>query len=103
MSDELVSVLASEHRRRVLVELFDHGETRIKPPDSETNARSRIELYHVHLPKLETIGLITWDRRSDRLTPGTTFEDIEPFLELMDDYGGAFPAQWPTTRQPETV
>lgn len=103
MSDELVSILASEQRRRVLVELFDHGKIRVKPLDNETNSPSRIELYHRHLPKLETTGLIAWDRESNRLTPGTMFEDIEPFLELMDDNGDAFPAQWPTTQRPEAV
>nr|WP_218153825.1 hypothetical protein [Halopelagius inordinatus] len=51
--------------------------------DGESREQARIELRHVHLPKLEESGLIEWNRESGAVARGPEFEEIEPLLELL--------------------
>ena len=53
------------------------------------------ELYHVHLPKLEERGYITWDRDADEISHGPNYEEIEPLVTLMGDHEDELPADWP--------
>jgi hypothetical protein len=41
------------------------------------------ELRHHHLPKLESHGVIEWNRQTDTVTRGRAFEEIEPLLRLI--------------------
>lgn len=66
--DELFEILASERRRTVVSVLAD----REPPVGVDALARAvaerggdpesvRVSLYHIHLPKLDAVGLITFD------------------------------------------
>lgn len=54
-------------------------------PDNAEQERFHRELYHVHFPKLEDSGFIDWDRDRDRITHGPRFEELYPFLDLLED------------------
>lgn len=51
--------------------------------DEEKRQRERIELRHVHLPKLEEGRLIDWNRESNVVAKGPDFGEIEPLLKLL--------------------
>lgn len=42
-----------------------------------------LELYHVHLPKLEAEGVIEWDRESGTVSRGPQFSAVEPTVRLL--------------------
>jgi hypothetical protein len=89
--DELFELLSHEYRRYILWTLADPDgrtdepiRTTLFPGDDEPDIL-RIELRHNHLPKLDDAGLVDWDPEAETLERGPRFEEIEPFLDLMDD------------------
>lgn len=50
-----------------------------------------VELRHVHLPKLESAGVIDWDQDDDSVSRGPTFEQYEPALRALVDAADTFP------------
>ncbi len=42
------------------------------------------ELHHVHLPKLQSDGLVEFDRREDEVTRGAQFEKKRPSIKSGD-------------------
>lgn len=76
-------LLGNPRRRRILEVLTDHGETTLRalttrvtalergvPPDAVTERQRRevaISLYHLHLPKLAEIGLLTVEEEMERI------------------------------------
>ena len=89
--DELFELLSHEYRRYVLWALADPDgrtdepiRTTLFAGDDEPDIL-RIELRHNHLPKLDDAGLVDWDPKAETLERGPRFEEIEPFLELLDD------------------
>jgi len=94
--DEMMDALRDVHRRTILLGLGDHES---RPTDSagspdETSRRSQVAMRHVHLPKLDTAGLVVWDERRNRVSRGPRFEEIRPLLRLLDDNRDALPADW---------
>ncbi|WP_372912774.1 transcriptional regulator [Salinigranum sp.] len=84
--DDYLQLLANEQRRRLLRTLLaSDGSVTVDPDDPAAQAR----LYHVHLPKLESAGLVDWNRRQRTVVTGPTFDDIVPLLEAIDAVGGA--------------
>ena len=85
LSDKL-SVLARSERRELLQALTDDAApdtATVSPPIVTTNGGDRehaIALNHVHLPRLEDYGLITWNQETDTVTKGPQFDEIEPLL-----------------------
>lgn len=99
-TDALFEVLASERRRRLLIDLLERtpGEAVETPPgrsagDGEPE-RVQLELYHVHLPKMEDAGLVCWDRDTHDVTEGPQFERTRPALELLKDHSEKLPDGW---------
>jgi hypothetical protein len=92
LNDQL-SVLAHRDRRQLLLDLADG------PPDSrdgmETNGGSQsqsIAMHHVHLPRLEDHGFITWNQETGEITKGPQFGEIEPLLRtLSEEFSGGSP------------
>lgn len=100
--DQMFSCLSDRTRRRVLTALAEHNPRKgeeFEPSDLTSGERDRdqfkMDLYHNHLPRLRDAGIIEWDRDSDTLTRGPRFDEIEPFLELLDDQQEEPPADWP--------
>ncbi|MBZ6495495.1 DUF7344 domain-containing protein [Natrinema longum] len=88
--DELFEALANERRRRILFELVDQNSqseapVHIDAPPDRTDTRQAvdIELYHVHLPKLDDYGFVDWNRNTSAVEPGERFADIRPVLERL--------------------
>jgi hypothetical protein len=89
--DTRLDMLASLHRRRLLVALRDRNPRQIaevRPPKSELKPESdngsyQVQMHHVHLPKLEANGFIDWDREDGAITKGPQFSEIRPLLELL--------------------
>jgi len=84
-------VVAVIQRRELLIDLLNAAPDEEVDPlaaDPETNARRRApdpdtlptSLYHVHLPTLETLGFVSWDRDAGTVRRGPDFDAIEPVL-----------------------
>jgi hypothetical protein len=50
-----------------------------------------VELRHVHLPKLESAGMIDWDQDDGSVSRGPAFEQYEPALRALVDAADTFP------------
>jgi DNA-binding transcriptional ArsR family regulator len=89
--DDVFSALAHRRRRTVLQQLrtLDDGETTLQrlvermDADEESTSLA-VSLHHVHLPKLDAMGIVSYspDRRRVRYLTAPTVEDV---LDALDD------------------
>lgn len=96
--------LAHSYRRQLLLALFDanpQDDDDLDPLDllaeGETTddlAVTRLELTHLHLPKLVEIGFIEWDRELGELSKGPNWREIAPLLQLMYEHRDELPDEW---------
>lgn len=101
--DTALELLADRSRRRLLVEFLErerapsHADRlSVETIYPETGSDSgRVTAYHVHLPKLESKGVIRWDRARDVVEPGPQFDRIQPLLALLDDNADRLYDEWP--------
>lgn len=96
--DEAFDALRNVHRRRLLLNLRHGrvsrlgGATRVVADGGDNDPeRLEVELFHLHLPKLERAGYVTWDRESGAIDAGPQFDEIEPLLELLAGHGDKLP------------
>lgn len=54
--------------------------SRLGPYDSDER---RLELYRVHLPKLEASGYINWNKDEKTRQKDRRWEEVDPLLELI--------------------
>jgi hypothetical protein len=83
--DRIMEVLSKQQRRAILYRL--KREDRLEPfqgPDAMDS--SEIELYHVHLPKLEAAGYIDWNRETGAVMKGPQYDEVETFLTLIENH-----------------
>ncbi|AUV80947.1 hypothetical protein C2R22_04130 [Salinigranum rubrum] len=79
--DDYLQLLGNEQRRQLLQALLgSEGPVTVDPGDPAAHAR----LYHIHLPKLESAGLVDWNRRGGTVVRGPAFDDIVPLLEAIE-------------------
>lgn len=88
--------LANPYRRRLLLALLDANprkDEELDPLDllaeadnTDDLAVTRSELEHTHVPKLADLGFVEWNRESGGLSRGPNWEEIAPFLRLMQEY-----------------
>ena len=98
------SLEALEHpyRRQLLVTMLEQNpqdDDDVDPLDSVDYSAAdaeqlQIALRHVHLPKLEQRGFITWDRRRGAISKGPDWDEIAPLLTLIHDHSDELPAGW---------
>jgi hypothetical protein len=104
--DRAVEALGHQYRRRLLVALLEHNPQ----DDDDTQDAERAlrdvaggeedspliesELVHNHLPKLEELGYIRWDREAGEIAKGPDWAEIEPLLELLRDHEDDLPDGW---------
>jgi hypothetical protein len=81
--DQLADALGHQARRQILVELMEHNP--VSESGLEGSAVSEIELIHSHLPKLDEMDYIVWDRESQTIMKGPIWEEIEPVVHLLRD------------------
>jgi len=108
----LFDVLSNEHRRRLLLILCQQETVEIPDglvvrggaeaqmtqqsdghvqPEIPASQSLKIELIHVHLPKLDETGYIEWERETQTVSRGPAFEEIEPALRTLSQNERAFP------------
>ena len=59
-----------------------HVPENVHEGDRELEAL-QIEMYHVHLPKLEEAGFIEWTKDTHQVVKGPRFDEIRPLLEFL--------------------
>ncbi|WP_416840203.1 hypothetical protein [Haloferax sp. DFSO52] len=96
--DEAFDALRNVHRRRLLLNLRHGSVTRLGGAtrvvaDGGTNDHEQleVELFHLHLPKLDSAGYVSWHRESGVIEKGPAFEDIVPLLELLENNAEELP------------
>ena len=96
-----LSALADPYRRQLLVALLDHNpqdDTDRDPLDilSEADEAEVLEseLVHTHLPKLDDMGFISWDRDSNNISKGPNWDENAPVLILIHDHKDELPDGW---------
>ncbi|RQG94797.1 transcriptional regulator [Natrarchaeobius oligotrophus] len=97
----MFDVLSHSTRRQILVELADHNlrteaafETEEFAADGNSDS-PETELHHIHLPNLADAGFINWGPRTETITRGPRFSEIEPLLVVIDDHKETLPVDWP--------
>lgn len=84
----MFDILSHPHRRRVLVALGEDSPTDLDTL-CETIATDapgrdvRIQLVHSHLPKLDDLGYVEWDRESGAVERGPEWPTLHPLLGLL--------------------
>ena len=86
---EFHRTMADQHRRRLLIALGAQESKEILHvlEDIDWNGTDmetlRIKLHHIHLPMLEDVGLIDWNRESHTVSKGKRFEEIRADLPTI--------------------
>lgn len=91
MLDDRLKAMGRLERRRLLLRLAtanQHDEPRVDFSDVEHTVGELdplVAMHHLHLPVLEEREFIQWDRETDRITRGSRFDELVPYLELYQD------------------
>ncbi|WP_157972572.1 hypothetical protein [Saliphagus sp. LR7] len=91
MDERTLRLISHPIRRRIICALRD-AETPIECPldiaelDSgivrkEVAQRRQIELFHIHLPKLDDADVIAWDREQENVAKGSNFDKCRILLD----------------------
>lgn len=86
--DSMMDALRKLERRQILLAILDTDKP-VRAGDLATEVDSvatEIRLHHLHLPKLNSVGYIEWDPDTQTVTRGPQFDDIEPLLQLLNEY-----------------
>lgn len=95
--DRAANILRSRHRRRILLGLAADRVEREADVAMRRPDRGEImsELTSTHLPMLAEEGIIEWDRETGEIRKGPNFDEIEPFLRLLQEHDDELPPFWP--------
>lgn len=98
--NEALEALADPYRRQLLLALIDHNpqdDGDSDPlnihPDGE-DALSKMNIFMGHLPKLDEMGIIDWNKREHEIVKGPDWEEFEPLLQLIAENKNALPEEW---------
>jgi len=99
---EMLDALSDPYRRQLLVALLRHNPQDDEDPDPldivgddvDEVDLLRTEMVHVHLPKLDEMGFIEWDRSNNKIRTGPNWDDIAPLLRLIEDHQDELPEGW---------
>ena len=98
--DDMLDAVGHIQRRKLLVALLAHNPqddeaVTVVENESMDEALGRlVDMHHVHLPKLEEYGFITWNQATNEVSKGPNFEEIRPLLELLRDHEDELPDGW---------
>jgi len=99
--DLLIDALSNAYRRQLLVALLEHNPQDDRDTDpldllSEVEQGDALELalVHSHLPKLEEMGYISWDRKANEINKGPNWDEIAPLLTLIHNHRDELPDGW---------
>jgi len=86
----VLGTLAEEQRSLTLNDLtkailkYNH-QTPITEASEDVLTEIRLSLYHVHLPKLSSKGLINYDPERELVEPIEQFDQVQPTLSMILD------------------
>jgi len=102
--DRAFDALADPYRRQLLLALAEANPQQDDDLDplgllqagesTDDVGVTRVELRHVHLPKLADAGYVEWDRESGDLSTGPEWEEIAPLVRLLADHRDELPDGW---------
>jgi len=99
--DDVLDALSNPYRRQLLVALLEHNPQKDNDRDplellSETEEAEvlEMELVHMHLPKLENMGYISWDRTTNEISKGPEWDSIASILKLIHNHQDELPKEW---------
>lgn len=98
--EDLLDALAHIQRRKLLVALLTHNPQDDEPVVIDTDESAEEELTrligmrHIHLPRLEEHGFITWNQETNEVSKGPNFEEIRPLVELLETHQDELPVDW---------
>jgi hypothetical protein len=73
----------------------DEGPVQVDAEESDEETLTRlVGMRHVHLPKLEEYGFISWNQERNEVSKGQNFEEIRPLLELLAAHEDELPDAW---------
>lgn len=87
--DQVADALRHQTRRQILVELVDHNPVAVSNVCESDG--SEIQLIHTHLPKLDSMEYIVWDREQETIVKGPNWGEIEPVVRLLNNNRGQIP------------
>jgi len=96
--NEAFAALSHPYRRQLLLALLianpqdDRNCDPLDLLDDDTDtALLETELVHTHLPKLESMGAITWDRETGEISKGPEWDAFAPLIQLIHDHRAELP------------
>ncbi|MHB9287708.1 hypothetical protein ACKVMT_11810 [Halobacteriales archaeon Cl-PHB] len=102
--DSVATALSKRPRRHILVELLDRNPVDVTDISATTardgavrvaeSERSTIALSHVHLPKLESMGYIDWNRDRRTIARGANWEEVETPVSVLNDHRDDMAVTW---------
>ena len=99
--DNALHALSDKYRRQLLLSLLEHNPQDDNDHDplnllSETEEAEVLqsELVHKHLPKLDDMGYISWNRTTNKISKGPNWDDVSPLLKLMYTNQDELPDGW---------
>lgn len=98
---DLFEAISNPYRRQLLIALLEHNpqdDYDQDPLDILVDAQKadtrETTMIHNHLPKLEEMGFIEWDRHKDELSRGPNWDKIAPVLTLIHEHRDELPDGW---------
>lgn len=96
--NRVFDILSHPHRRQILVTLAGSSprQEAVVTFDElcDESRNSATQLYHVHLPRLEEAGFVTWEPEKRLVRRGPGFRSIQPLLELLNNNPEKLPGDW---------
>jgi DNA-binding transcriptional ArsR family regulator len=95
--DRIFESLSNRHRRMILLLLHDgtiETEADVMLRGGDDTKEVETILTHAHLPKLEDMGYIEWDRETGGISKGPRFDEIAPVLDLLENHADELPDDW---------
>lgn len=87
--DDITRGLRDRERRRILEELLAHNPVDLSDTLTDGAGRAQdshaIALAHTHLPMLDDMGYVVWNRESETVVKGPNWEEIEPVVRLLSE------------------
>lgn len=91
--DDVFDALSDRHRRRLLLALRAESDSNDPKMDIDGLVEAvatgggtdpvRIQLFHIHLPKLADSGYIRWDSNAGTITTGPRWDSLESVLDVL--------------------
>lgn len=84
----ILAALAAEQRSltvnnlREIIVTYDHHLS-VTDASEEILTEPRVSLHHIHIPKLESAGVIEYDSERQLVEPTEQFNELQPYLSAI--------------------